>query len=89
MKGALRAIAAIGILWMAALTFERTIIPHVMLDAILPERILRQTTPEERQEITERLKKHQAAGILSWLGAAGITLLSLYALTKTKTRSEK
>jgi hypothetical protein len=80
MKKTFWMILFVGVCWLIALAMQAEVTPHIMLDAILPPRILESTTPEERMEIAAALREHFPPSILSWIGACGICGLSVYGL---------
>ena len=53
---------------------------HSLVDHVLPVRVLSNATPEETQQIADRLGRLQAPGYFSWIGAVSVLLLSGYAL---------
>jgi hypothetical protein len=85
-KHALRLIIALSFFWMVALAIRHSVARHELLDVVLPPRVLSATTPEERQEITERLTASRRPSVLAWIPPAAILLLGSYALrTANKT----
>ena len=80
MKSILRTLLMIGILWSLGLVWRLTIQPAVLLDAVLPPRLLKDTSLEERQEITHNLRRVSRPSVVSWLGALASIGLSGAAL---------
>jgi hypothetical protein len=80
MKTSLRLLALIGLLWLGCLIGQQVIRPAVMLDAIVPPDLLRQTTPEQRTYMVQRLQMSYKPRFLSWIGAVAVIVLSSFAL---------
>ena len=80
MKKSLYLILVVGACWIAALAMQSEVMPHILLDAILPPRILELTTLEERMEIATALRKNFSPSIFSWIGAWSICGLAGYGL---------
>jgi hypothetical protein len=80
MKVALKMLVLTGILWLVALAFQSRVTPAVMLDAVVPPKVLATMTPEERIQIQEQLRRASTPGYLSWVGAAAVLILSVTAL---------
>jgi hypothetical protein len=80
MKNALRLIIALSLFWIVALAIRHSVARHELLDVVLPARVLSATTPEERQEMTERLTASRRPSVFAWIPPAAILLLGSYAL---------
>lgn len=83
MKAILRILLMIGILWSLGLVWRLTIQPAFLLDAVVPPRLLKDTSLEERQEITHHLRRVSRPSAVSWMGALAIVGLSGAALRLT------
>jgi hypothetical protein len=70
----------VGLCWLVALANQTSFMPHFLLDAILPPRILDLTTPEEEMRIIASLGKTFLPSYLSWIGACAVCGLSAYGL---------
>jgi hypothetical protein len=88
-KNVLRVIIVLSLLALAGLAFRAVIPRVVLLDFVLPPRVLANTTTEERNQITARLSASHRPSFLAWIPPIGILLLSSYALAleKKKARS--
>ena len=77
MRTALILLFLFGIAWLAALNFYENGLPHFLLDAILPSRILEETTLEEKRHILDSLGKTVTkTSYLPWIGAWFICIIS-------------
>jgi hypothetical protein len=80
MKPTFWIILLISACWIAALFMQSQVVPYLMLDSILPPRILDLTTHDEQAKIAATLKKQYPPSILSWIGACSVFSLSIYGL---------
>lgn len=86
MKNSLRLIITLSLCWIIALVLLRSVAGPLLLDVILPPRVLTATTPEERQEIAERLRESSNPSVLLWVPPVAIMLLGIYALRTVNKR---
>ena len=87
MKNSLRLIVTLSLCWIIVLVLLRSVAGPLLLDFILPPRVLTATTPVERQEIAERLRESSNPSVLLWILPVAILLLGIYALrTENKRR---
>ncbi len=89
MTNSLRLLIVIGLIWFAVLAMQTSVIPHTLLDAILPPRVLAEATSEERSKIVDQIALMYAPSYLSWFGASAVVCLSSYALWKAKILEKK
>jgi hypothetical protein len=81
----LRIIIALSLLVLMGFAFRAAEISgHVLLDFVLPPRVLANTTTEERTQIVDRLGASHRPSFLAWIPPIGILLLSSYALSLEK-----
>lgn len=80
MKNTLRLLVLVGFAWLGGLIIQRSIVPHIMLDAVLPQRVMMETTSGERMDIADRLASMYGPSFYSWIGALLVIALSSYAL---------
>ena len=81
MKNALRLIIAIALLWIVGLMVRSSAgYGHILLDHVLPERVLAQTSADERITIAERLSHRGKPKVISWIAPVAILLLASYTL---------
>jgi len=86
-KNSLRLIVTLSLCWIIVLVLLRSVAGPLLLDFILPPRVLTATTPVERQEIAERLRESSNPSVLLWILPVAILLLGIYALrTENKRR---
>ena len=81
MKTALCLIIAMSLLWMLTLALELpTAHGHLLVDRVLPARVVSLTTAEESAKIAGRLGELGRTSSISWVPPVCILLLASYAL---------
>jgi hypothetical protein len=80
MKICLIALLIVGGLWLTELSFRRFVDPAFALDAFIPPKVLAASSPEERAQMQEELRRFLAPSYLSWTGALLVVLCSSVAL---------
>ena len=89
MQNILRIIIALSLMALTGLAFRAEFSGHVLLDVVLPPRVLANTTAEERNEIVDRLSASHRPSILTWIPPIGVLLLSSYALSVEKKNARR
>lgn len=74
----------LGLLWFLFLFMDQKVMPAMMLDGLLPSRVLAATTPEERMTITQQLKRDRQVSPFPWIGVGMLVALSVYGLWPTR-----
>src|SRR4051794_20394100 len=84
MLNAIRLIVALSLLWLVCLWISQSVLWHASVDAIVPPRVLAVATPEERQQITERVTASRYPSVVGWIFPVAMLLLGSYALVAAK-----
>jgi hypothetical protein len=88
MKNQLRLLIVVGIAWLIGLGVQQTVVPVVMIDAILPPDVLAMTTAQQREQIEKKLRQAYAPRWISWSGALAVLFLSVQAFVAANKRSQ-